>query len=100
MGRLDGWPPAAFQLCCIGECLSSVGDKLGQYEIISLLGKGGIGEVWKAREAEVLASRDHRNIGTIYGLVDSALSSLLRVPTFCAILVTAAGVASRGSGPL
>ena len=69
----------------------SVGDKLGHYEVISLLGHGGMGEVYKAhdkklkrdvalkvlpasflrdpdrmgrfqREAEVLASLDHPNI--------------------------------------
>ena len=26
------------------------GDKLGPYEIVSLIGKGGMGEVWKARD--------------------------------------------------
>ncbi len=84
----------------------SVGDKVGHYEVISLRGKGGIGEVWKARdttlkrdvalkvlpaavlrdpdrmarfqrEAEVLAALDHPNIGHIYGIVDSAESRAL-----------------------
>src|SRR5579863_3642688 len=84
----------------------SVGDKLGHYEVLSLLGLGGMGEVYRARdtkldrdvaikvlpqvlardperlarferEAKVLASLDHPNIGLIYGIVDSAASRAL-----------------------
>src|SRR5271168_3157870 len=76
------------------------GDKFGHYQVLSLLGVGGMGEVYKARdttlkrdvalkvlpatflrdpermarfqrEAEVLASLDHHNIGPIYGIIDS-----------------------------
>src|SRR5438309_11449828 len=76
------------------------GTRLGHYEIVSLLGQGGMGEVYRARdttlkrevalkvlpaaflrdsermarfqrEAEVLASLDHPNVGPIYGIVDS-----------------------------
>ena len=78
----------------------SPGDKLGQFDVLSLLGKGGMGEVYRARdtqlkrevalkvlpavfssdpdrlarfqrEAELLASLDHPNIGHIHGMVQS-----------------------------
>src|ERR1700758_3025631 len=78
----------------------TIGSQLGSYEITALLGKGGMGEVYRARdtklkrdvaikilpdefsrdrdrvsrfqrEAEVLASLNHPNIAGIYDLQES-----------------------------
>ena len=82
------------------------GAVLGSYEIVSLLGAGGMGEVYRARdtrlgrdvalkllpaavaddterlarfqrEAQVLASLNHPNIGAIYGLEQLASARFL-----------------------
>jgi len=82
------------------------GARIGQYEIVTLLGAGGMGEVYRARdarlqrdvaikivrdlaaggpdrvarfrrEAQVLASLNHPNIGAIYGVEDVGESGAL-----------------------
>src|SRR5215472_2316076 len=84
----------------------AIGQQLGSYEITALLGKGGMGEVYRAtdrklkrevaikilpdefsrdaqrvrrfqREAEVLASLTHPNIAGIYDLQDAGGAQFL-----------------------
>jgi protein kinase-like protein len=59
----------------------TAGSRVGPYEIVGLLGAGGMGEVYRARdsersarfqrEAEVLASLNHSNIAAVHGLEES-----------------------------
>ena len=90
----------------------NAGDKLGLYEIDALIGKGGMGEVYRARdqaearrgakgatgdvcarfgrmarfqrEAELLASLNHPNIAALYGVEDRALVMELVEGSGCA----------------
>src|SRR5215470_1675847 len=84
----------------------TIGTQLGSHEITALLGRGGMGEVWRARdtklkrevaikilpdefsrdsdrvsrfqhEAEVLASLNHPNIAAIYDLEEAQESRFL-----------------------
>ena len=89
-----------------GACMSMIGKTLAHYEITSQLGKGGMGEVYQAkdrklgrdvaikvlpeefakdadrvarfqREAKLLASLNHPNIAAIYGLEESGGTNFL-----------------------
>src|ERR1043166_5605107 len=80
----------------------SAGERLGHYEIVGLLGAGGMGEVYHARdsklnrnvaikvlptalandaqyiarferEAQMLAALNHPNIATVYGIEQGAM---------------------------
>src|SRR5262245_45486779 len=93
-------PPSAVSRASAGASPSRIGTRVGTYEFVSLLGAGGMGEVYRAhdtklerdvaikvlpavvandpsrvsrfqREARTLAALNHPYIGAIYGLEET-----------------------------
>ena len=98
------------------------GDKLGPYEIVSAIGKGGMGEVWRARdprlgrdvaikvsaqqftdrferEARAIAALNHPNICTLYDVGPNYLvMEYIEGPTLAERIQEGSDSAGRSSG--
>jgi len=95
------WAPAGSPVGVTPAIMLATGQRIGAYQVVSLLGAGGMGEVYRAhdaklgrdiaikilprewvgdadrmarlaREARVLASLSHPNIATIHGVEDAS----------------------------
>ena len=111
----------------------NVGDRLGHYDVTALIGSGGMGEVYRARdtkldrdvalkvlpdlfandperlarfqrEAKVLASLNHPNIASIYGLeevdgIRALVLELVEGPTLAELIAARTGRAPAAAAP-
>lgn len=74
------------------------GTRLGSYEVIALIGMGGMGEVYRARfrrEAHLLAALNHPHIATLHGFEDAG-----PVPALVMELVDGDTLAQIAGGPI
>ena len=90
----------------------SVGDKLGPYEILSLIGEGGMGEVWKARDTRLdrivalkiskaqFSERFEREARSIAALNHPHICQLYDVGPNYLVMEYIEGVALKGPLPL
>ena len=90
----------------------ATGDKLGPYEILSLIGKGGMGEVYRARDpragrdvaikisAEQLSERFEREVRAVAALNHPNICTLYDVGPDYLVMELVEGESPRGPLPL
>jgi serine/threonine protein kinase len=77
-----------------------IGEKLGQYRVTTLIGEGGMGVVYRARDEElnrdvavkVLSARMLDHVGKDHLLKEAQTASALNHPNICTITRSAASM--------